>query len=116
MITLSLGELKPGMLLAEPAHNFQGVLLLDTGAELSVKNIKILKSWGVTKICVEGQGEEKKNGDAEALDKAKIAIEKGLEEKLSDVLKDPVMMEIRRVAGKILERRFLMKEGQDEIR
>jgi hypothetical protein len=114
MITLSLSKLKPGMILAEPAHNFQGVLLLDAGAELSENNIRILKSWGVTRVCVEGKNKEKDKGDGEAHNEARLAIEKELEEKFSDVLEDPVMMETMRVAGKVLEKRLRMKEGQDE--
>ncbi len=114
MIALSLSKLKPGMVLAEPAHNFQGVLLLDAGAKLSENNIRILKSWGVTRVCVEGKGKEKKKGDVEALNEARSAIEKELEEKFSDIPDNPVMMEIMRVAGNVLEKRFLMKEDQDE--
>lgn len=115
MRTLSLSKLKPGMILAEPAHNFQGVLLLDSGAELSEKNIKVLKSWGVTRVCVEGKSEEKRGGDANAQNEARQAIEKKLNERFSDVPKNAVMMEIMRVAGKLMEKRLLMKEGQDEI-
>jgi len=111
---MSLGELKSGMILAEPAYNFQGVLLLDTGAELTQNNIRILKSWGVTRVCVEGKGKEKKARNAEARFEAKTIIGKELKEKFSDVSHNPVMMEIMRVAGKLLEKRALMKEGQDE--
>jgi len=115
MITLSLGKLKAGMILAEPAHNFQGVLLLDTGAKLSEKNIRILKSWGVTRVGVEGKDKEKKKKDDDVRNEARLAIEKSLVERFSNVLDDPVMMEIMRVAAKLLEKRSLMKEGQDEI-
>jgi hypothetical protein len=115
MRTLSLGKLKPGMTLAEPAHNFQGVLLLDAGSELSEKDIRVLKTWGVTKVCVEGKSEDKRKGDAGAQNEARLAIEKELNEKFSGVPKNPVMVEIMRVAGKLLEKRLLMKEGQDEI-
>jgi len=114
MITLSLGRLKPGMILAEPAHNFQGVLLLDTGATLTEKNIQILKSWGVTKISVEGKSKRKKSGDIEFENEVRLAIEKELREKFSDVMGDPVMMEIMKVAGNVLEERSLMKENEDE--
>ncbi len=114
MIILSLGKLKPGMVLAEPVRNFQGLLLLDAGAKLSEKNIRILKSWGVAKASVEGESKRKKRGDSESEKEARLAIEKKLEEKFSDVMTDPVMLEIMRVAGNVLNERFIMKEDEDE--
>ncbi len=114
MITLSLGRLKPGMILAEPALNFQGVLLLDTGAELTEKNIQILKSWGVTKISVEGKSKKEKIGDSEFGNEIRLVIETELKEKFSEVMGDPVMMEIMKVAGSVLEERSLMKEDENE--
>lgn len=115
MITLSLAKLEPGMILAEPVHNFQGVLLLDTGAQLSGKSIQILKSWGVAKACVLGEAVEKDSRDAKVRDKARSEIEKRLKEKFSDVPKNPAVVEIMRVAAILLEQRSLIKEGQDEI-
>ena len=114
MITLSLNKLKSGMILAEPAHNFQGVLLLDVGAKLTEKNIQILKSWGVTKISVEGKSKRKKRGDSEFENEVSHAIETELKEKFSEVMGDPVMMEIMKVAVNVLEDRSLMKEDEDE--
>ena len=113
MITLSLGRLKQGMVLAEPVHNFQGVLLLDAGARLTDKSIQILKSWGVTKISVEGENKKKKAGDGEHGDEIRLAVEKQLKKKFSHVLDDPVMMEIMRVAAKMLEARSLSREEAD---
>ncbi len=115
MIPIALSRLKPGMILAEPVQNFQGVLLLDTGAKLTEKNIEILKSWGVSKVIIEG--ESRKQGgrtDIGPESEARRAIQKELVEKFSGVTNDPVMMEIMRVAGKVLEERFIMKEEADE--
>jgi len=102
------------MVLAEPTYNFQGVLLLDAGLTLTEKNIKILKSWGVTKVRVEGEGKRKRSGDAEFENEARLAIKKGLEEKFSDIEKDPVIMEIMRVAENVLGDRLLLREDEDE--
>jgi len=113
MISLSLGRLKPGMVLAEPVHNFQGMLLLDAGATLTGKQIRILKSWGVTKISVEGESKRKKGGRAESGSEARLAVEKELKKKFSDVMSDPVMMEIMRVAANVLDARFHMREDAD---
>jgi hypothetical protein len=113
MIPLSLGRLKPGMVLAEPVHNFQGMLLLDSGATLTGKHIQILKSWGVTKISVEGESQRKKSGDAGSGSEARLAVEKEMKKKFSEVMSDPVMMEIMRVAANVLEARALMREDAD---
>ena len=94
MISLSLGRLEPGMVLAEPVHNFQGVLLLDAGSTLTGKHIQILKSWGVTKISVEGESKRKKGRDSESGNEVRLAVEKELKKKFSGVMGDTVMMEI----------------------
>ncbi len=114
MITLGMSKLKPGMILAEPVHNFQGVLLLDTGAKLTEKSIRILKSWGVIKVCVVGKADVKNIRSAGARDHARSKIETELRRKFGDVPENPVVSEIMRVAGNLLERRALMKEEQHE--
>jgi len=63
MNSISLDRLKPGMVLAEAAYNFQGVLLLSAGSILTNDSIRILKSWGVGKVTVEGR--VKKVSDAD---------------------------------------------------
>ena len=113
MISLKLSELKPGMMLAKPVFNLQGVLLLDEGTELSEKNIWILKSWGVTQVWVEGEGEAEKNR-VELESDVKEFIEKELKDKFCEVLEDQVMVEIMRAATKLLQKRFLKKEEQNE--
>ncbi|MBW1702112.1 MAG: hypothetical protein JRJ69_07195 [Deltaproteobacteria bacterium] len=118
MISLKLDELRRRMILAKPVHNLQGVLLLDQGTELTEKNIWILKSWGVNQVWVEGGSEEgkekEKEEDVEPEKKMKYAIQEELKEKFSEVLDDQVMVEILRVAGKQLEKRFLEKEEQND--
>jgi hypothetical protein len=114
MLVLGLDKLQPGMRLAEPAYNFQGVLLLDAGSELSDKNIRILKSWGVARVSIDGKSEDKKGMAADSEDEIISGIKKGLQQKFSDVLDDPVMEEIMRVAGKILQKRSLRGKAQDE--
>jgi hypothetical protein len=60
MVFLNLSDLKPGMVLAKPVYNLQGVLLLKEGTELTERHIWIFKSWAVTKVWVVGGEEEKK--------------------------------------------------------
>ena len=107
MLVLDSDELKPGMILAKPVRNFQGVLLLNEGAELSEKNIRMLKSWGVVDILVEGGGDKDEGREVELDSKAKESIERELKEKFSEVLEDEIMVEIMRAAGRRLEKKFL---------
>ena len=114
MITIALTRLKPGMVLAEPVQNFQGILLLDTGAMLTEKSIEILKSWGVNKVIIEGESQKQKGDDLDPENKARRAVQKALAGKFKGLTSDPVMLEIMRVAGKVLEDRLIMKEEDDE--
>jgi hypothetical protein len=107
MLVLNSDELKPGMILAKPVRNFQEVLLLNEGTELSKKNIRMLKSWGVVEIRVEGGDDEDEGRDVELNGKLKESIERELKEKFSEVLEDEIMVEIMRVAAGQLEKRFL---------
>ena len=103
MLVLNSDELKPGMILAKPVRNFQEVLLLNEGTELSEKNIRMLKSWGVVEIQVEG-GDEDEGREVELNSKVKESIERELKEKFSEVLEDEIMVEIMRVAGSLSSR------------
>ena len=114
MIYLKIAKLKPGMTLAEPVHSPQGVLLSKKGAELTEKDIWVLKSWGVTKAWVDGEDIDGKNRDVKRENEARTSIENELKEKFSDVLDDPVMMEIMRVASRELLEKFFDKEDQNE--
>lgn len=109
MIYLKIAKLKPGMTLAEPVHSPQGVLLSKEGTELNEKDIWILKSWGVAKACVYGEGIDGKDRDVKRENETRISIENELKEKFSDVLDDPVMMEIMRVASRELLEKFFDK-------
>jgi hypothetical protein len=104
MINLSIDEIKPGMILARPVRNPQGVLLLEAGARITKKNIRIFKSWGVIEAAIEGKVAEAqgRTGDTEL--RVKESVEKQLREKFSDVLDDPVMVAIFNAAGKLLMR------------
>ena len=54
---ISIDNLQPGMVLASDAFTFRKQLLLQAGSVLSVKNIDILKTWGVSEIEIEGYAE-----------------------------------------------------------
>ncbi|MDY6973307.1 MAG: hypothetical protein SV775_13400 [Thermodesulfobacteriota bacterium] len=105
MRSLNLGDLKPGMVLAKPVHSLQGALLTNEGKELSEKDIWIFKSWGVTKVWVEGEDEGQKEKDIERENDPKALIQRELEEKFAEVSEDRVMKEIMRIAYEQLHKR-----------
>jgi hypothetical protein len=61
MVRVDIEDLKPGMILEHAVKNNQGVLLLETGAKITKKNIRIFKSWGVTGVTVKGGGTRRQN-------------------------------------------------------
>ena len=114
MINLKIEDLKSGMILAQPVRNHQGVLLLEAGAEVSKKSIRIFKSWGICRVSIKGSLAEVEglSGDTEI--RVKATIEKELKEKFCDVLDDPVMVEIFNAASKQLTRDFQKNESENE--
>lgn len=106
MINLNIEDIRPGMILAQPVRNHQGVLLLEAGARISKKNIRIFKSWGVLEITIKGNETEAEGRTGDTEFRAKESIEKELKEKFCEVLDDPVMVEIFNAA-----RNQLMKDS-----
>ena len=116
MIGLKPNMLKPGMKLVRPAYDFQNILLIDKGVELSERNIVMLKSWGVTRVWVEGMSGENEKQGAWFENEEIRQIEKELNDKFSEVSEDPVMKEILKVACSLLKNRILIKKWQNETR
>jgi hypothetical protein len=102
MIRVNIVDLKPGMVLAQSVQNHQGVLLLDAGTKITKKNIRIFKSWGVIEVSVKGELNELKAAAETPVAEVKDTVEMELKEKFSDVLDDPVMVEIFNAARKQL--------------
>ena len=99
MIRVNIVDLKPGMVLAQSVRNHQGVLLLDAGTKITKKNIRIFKSWGVIEISVKGELDELKATGETPVAGVKDTVEMELKAKFSDVLDDPVMVEIFKAAS-----------------
>lgn len=114
MINLNIDDIKPGMILAQPVRNHQGVLLLEAGARVSKKNIRIFKSWGVLEVTIKGNVSEVQGRTGDTEIRVKESVEKKLKEKFSDVLDDPVMVEIFNAACKQLARDFQNNESENE--
>jgi len=102
MIRVNILDLKPGMVLARSVQNQQGVLLLDAGTKITKKNIRIFKSWGVNEFLVKGELNSLKAGGETPEAEIKDAFEMELKAKFSDVMDDPVMVEIFNAASKQL--------------
>ena len=104
MIQVTIENLEPGMILAEPVFNHQQSLLLNTGAKLGEKSIRMFKSWGVTSVWVKGDSpEDAPNKPAHGIESI-AAIESELAEKFSDVTENPVMVEIMQAASRVLSK------------
>ena len=106
MIYLKLDELKAGMLLAKPVFNHQELLLLETGAKITVKNIRMFKSWGIAAIWVKSDFADDDSEDVRPDAESQGAIELELKEKFVEVLDNPVMLEIMRAASSVLSQRI----------
>ena len=102
MVSISADDLKSGMILAKSVRNLQGLMLLNAGARLTAKNIRILKSWGVSELFIEGSVKGLMPDAVPPPDDLADDFEKALKKKFSDVLDDPVMREIYKAARKQL--------------
>lgn len=114
MIRVKLDEAKAGMVLSKPIENFQGICLLKQGARLSAENVRILKSWGVEWVWVEGGGKPHEEGSGDFEKNMNISVERRLEKKFSEVLDDAVMAEIMRVASKQIQQRRIKEEFHED--
>jgi hypothetical protein len=54
MRSIVLKDAKAGLVLAEPVHTSQGMLLLKRGAVLTARHLWVMKTWGIARIRVEG--------------------------------------------------------------
>lgn len=80
MATIKLKNLKVGMVLTGDAKDLNGRVLLKSGAKITEKNLKTLKSWGVTETDVQKATTEdiedtgSKDLNPELLDKAEAEV------------------------------------------
>lgn len=80
MAIVKLKNLKIGMVLAGDAKDLNGRVLLKSGAKITEKNLKILKSWGVIETDVQKITKEdikdagSKDLNPELLDKAEAEV------------------------------------------
>ncbi len=58
MLKLKLDKAEAGMVVTEDVKGPKGQVLLGKGVELAAKHIRILKTWGVQYITIEGGAED----------------------------------------------------------
>lgn len=110
MQVIDMDRAAPGMTLAKSVHTAQDVLLLKSDIRLTEKNIHILKSWGVHEIWIDEDSAETPSQGADSEHQLRTTIDEELREKFSETLQEPLMAEIMRIAGNLLEKRLLNKE------
>jgi hypothetical protein len=110
MHLIDLDKAKPGMTLAKPVSTLQDMLLLKPDVRLTEKNIHILKSWGIHEIWIVEETGEGPAASMVSENKLRTSIDNALRVKFSETLSDPLMEEILRIAGNLLEKRLLKKE------
>ena len=113
MINLELDKLKAGMILAKAVYNHQELLLLEAGAKLKEKNIRMFKSWGVSAVWVRGDSPQAEARNQTSKAESATAIESELNQKFADVMDDPIMASIKQAAGRVLNK-HLEEQGEDE--
>jgi hypothetical protein len=115
VICLKIEELKPGMVLARSVYNQQDLLLLEKDTSLSKKRIWILKTWGIDQVSVKGKSQREGKGGVEAELETKETIEAELKAKFADVIDEPIMQEIMKVACRQLNKSLLDQEKENEL-
>ena len=114
-----MGEIKEGMVLAEPALDLMERKLFDKGRELSAKDIAILKTWGVKDVFIQS----KRRGITEIVRKQKDAQEnaaKGAldaatarcEHRFQGHESDETMMRIKSISLEILRKKAAASDIQ----
>jgi hypothetical protein len=69
----------------------------------------------VNQIWIETGENTEGNKKSRGAEELKLQIEKALKDKFSEEMKNPIMVEIMRIAKNILERKILTKKVSNEI-
>ena len=102
------------MILARSVYNQQDLLLLEKDTPLTKKRIWTIRTWGIDQISIKGKPEEDNRTDFEAELANKEGIEKQLKAKFADVFEDPIMQEIMKAAGRLLQKRLSDPKKENE--
>jgi len=110
---LSIKEVKPGMKVAQPVDNYQGQLILPSGTVLSEKHIKLLKTWGVVELNIDGVECRKVDRLALLNDENRQIAEKEIALLFPFENLDEFNMELKRVAVNALINNIDELKGKD---
>ena len=113
MQEITLVDARSDMILAADVIHDHQTLLLRKGVALNDKNIKILKSWGITRIKVNSDPHPL-DGETTADPIADIeAIENRMNHKFGETDGNEIRNEIKRVATQIIIARYHALEAID---
>lgn len=113
MQQIPLVDAGPDMILAADVLNGQQMLLLKKGAALNTKNIKMLKSWGISLIEIESIPVLKMVDPVSDRTAIRDDIEVRMKTKFGKTAENDVMREIRRVAANIIMGRLDHQDAVD---
>ena len=116
---LTINDLKAGMVLAQPAKNRHGTVILGEGNVLAEKHINSFKTWGITGVDIKGIDDDQViKQEMETLPNHIVeSIEKELDELFPPFEDNPVMEEIYKIVKKVSLRQAAnqIKGATDEI-
>ncbi|MEA3416084.1 MAG: hypothetical protein U9R02_08015 [Thermodesulfobacteriota bacterium] len=100
---LNINDLKAGMVLAQPAKNRHGAVILGEGKALTEKHINFFKTWGITGVDIKDiDSNQLVKEEMEALSNDIVeSIERELDELFPPFENNPVMEEIYKIVKKI---------------
>ena len=97
-VSVNIAEVKSGMVLAADAINPRGALLLRAGQSLNEKNIRMLKSWGVSNVLVVMDEEEEEPKEEDTAIPDDQTIEEEVRKRFAKSGDNPVMAQIMDIA------------------
>jgi hypothetical protein len=102
MRIIVIEDLQAGMVLAKPAVNTKGQVLLGAGIPVTGKHLEVLRNFGVVEVAVEGDAPPEPPIDPRLLDQVENAMRPAF---ARANLKHPAMQEIYRLALMVRVRR-----------
>ncbi len=100
---LNINDLKVGMILAKPALNKNGTVILGTGSAVTEKHINFFKAWGVLEVDIDGVDSDRLlKEEMESLPMGMLErIEADLSGLFPSIEGNPIMAEIYKTVRKI---------------
>ncbi len=85
MKNISVSDLCEGMVLSKDAVDIRGRVILSAGNFIKDKHKNIFKSWGISKVCVEGDNKEERG--KKTTDQIDPQISKVVEKEIKELYK-----------------------------